>query len=167
MKNLLIIAIGGYLLFKIFTMFFGSPGSFDPVAEFKSELCDSRIQKVDSSKLKGKTILLYFSAKWCPPCQQFTPILVKFQQKHRDKVEVVFISSDKNKSEMSAYIKSKRMDAFYCVDFNSPLRGALGKQFKVKRIPSVVVISPKGEVASMNGRDHIYRSRELPEEWTQ
>ena len=166
MKKLLIIAVCLFIGFKVASMLDSTPVGFDPVVELGSELRDSSAQKADSSKLKGKITLLYFSAKWCPPCQQFTPILVKFQKKHRDKVEVVFISSDKSSVEMKAYIKAKRMDNFYCVDFNSPMRGALGKQFKVKGIPSVVVISPSGEVASMNATNQIFRSRELPEEWT-
>ncbi|KAH9319325.1 hypothetical protein KI387_021094 [Taxus chinensis] len=30
------------------------------------------------SELVGKTVRLYFSAHWCPPCKGFTPQLIKF-----------------------------------------------------------------------------------------
>mmetsp|Transcript_119915 Transcript_119915/g.274753 ORF Transcript_119915/g.274753 Transcript_119915/m.274753 type:complete len:81 (-) Transcript_119915:67-309(-) len=32
---------------------------------------------VDTSSLDGKTIGLYFSAHWCPPCRGFTPKLTE------------------------------------------------------------------------------------------
>jgi thiol-disulfide isomerase/thioredoxin len=30
-----------------------------------------------SEALAGKTVVLYFSAHWCPPCRAFTPQLAK------------------------------------------------------------------------------------------
>ena len=30
-----------------------------------------------SEALAGKTVVLYFSAHWCPPCKAFTPLLAK------------------------------------------------------------------------------------------
>merc|ERR1712013_942318 len=46
-------------------------------------------------------LLLYFSAHWCPPCKQFTPILRDFYQEVEDQgVEIIFVSSDRSPSEM-------------------------------------------------------------------
>jgi len=50
---------------------------------------------------------LYFSAHWCPPCRGFTPELVKFyqvvKQKFGDKLEIVFVSSDRSESDWKGY----------------------------------------------------------------
>lgn len=49
--------------------------------------------------LEGKTILLYFSAHWCPPCRQFTPMLISFYKQlrlQRGDFEIVFMSRDKD-----------------------------------------------------------------------
>ncbi len=63
--------------------------------------------------LKGNRLIgLYFSAHWCGPCRAFTPKLVQFHQKCKEKnlpFEVVFISSDKNENEMKAYMREEKM----------------------------------------------------------
>jgi thiol-disulfide isomerase/thioredoxin len=46
---------------------------------FQGPLLDSNGKEVDKSVLAGKTIGIYFSAHWCPPCRGFTPKLVEFR----------------------------------------------------------------------------------------
>merc|ERR1711939_1243973 len=62
---------------------------------------------VELSDLKGdgKVIGLYFSAHWCPPCRQFTPMLVDAYKKHlkAKNLEVIFVSSDKSPQEFAEY----------------------------------------------------------------
>ena len=45
---------------------------------FKEALGDKFLKgdgTVDATAIAGKTLGLYFSAHWCPPCRQFTPML--------------------------------------------------------------------------------------------
>ena len=58
---------------------------------------------VDVSELRGagKTIGLYFSAHWCPPCKAFTPKLVETfgaVKAAGKQFEMIFISSDRSAS---------------------------------------------------------------------
>ena len=50
---------------------------------------------------------LYFSAHWCPPCRGFTPELAKFYKQMKEKVgdrlEIIFISSDRTKNDWQGY----------------------------------------------------------------
>ncbi len=45
--------------------------------------------------LQGKYVGVYFSASWCPPCQRFTPMLIKaYSDSLKGKnFEIVFVSA--------------------------------------------------------------------------
>ena len=45
---------------------------------FTHGICDSSGTAINIDKLKGKTVLIYYSASWCGPCRAFTPKLVEF-----------------------------------------------------------------------------------------
>ena len=53
---------------------------------------------VSNEELKKiEVIAFYFSAHWCNPCRDFTPILTKFYDvvnKKEKRLEIVFISHD-------------------------------------------------------------------------
>ena len=67
------------------------------------------IEDSTENALANKIIGLYFSAKWCPPCREFTPKLAEIHQelvfKRKTEFEIVFISFDKSEEEMFAYMK--------------------------------------------------------------
>lgn len=69
--------------------------------------------KVAISSLCGKDRVLgiYFSAEWCPPCKGFTPKLVDFYNKLKEKddnskFEIVFVSWDKDESTFTEYFNT-------------------------------------------------------------
>lgn len=77
---------------------------------FQSLLGDNLMGKSGEVKTEniggeGKTVGLYFSAHWCPPCRGFTPKLAEFYKKyHKDKnFEIVFVSSDKDENQFKGY----------------------------------------------------------------
>lgn len=74
--------------------------------------------------LDGKIVGLFFSAGWCPPCQQFVPLLCDLydQLKARNaNFEVVFLSFDKNAEDMESYFRSKHRD-WYCLPFDDSFK---------------------------------------------
>ena len=76
---------------------------------FQGPLLDSNGQEVDKSVLAGKTIGIYFSAHWCPPCRGFTPKLVEFRNSNKKDFEVVFVSSDRSPKAQMEYMKGSKM----------------------------------------------------------
>ena len=74
--------------------------------------------------LNGKIVGLYFSAGWCPPCQQFTPQLGELYEELKNRnanFEIVFLSFDKNADDMEGYFRSKHKD-WFVLPFDDPLK---------------------------------------------
>ena len=53
-------------------------------------------ETVEYDELEGKTLGIYFSAHWCPPCRQFTPRLGSMWSHHLKAkgMQMVFVSAD-------------------------------------------------------------------------
>ena len=103
---------------------------------------------VDS--LKDRTVMLYFSASWCPPCRAFTPALISFYNKHHTSknFEVVFCSWDSNEEEFNAYYKTHPWLAMTRRDVDE-----LSSQLQVRTIPSLIVIKgDTGDIITREGR---------------
>ncbi len=48
-----------------------------------------------------KKVLIDFYAEWCAPCKKMTPYLLKMQKEMRDKIVIIRLDADKNKSLLS------------------------------------------------------------------
>ena len=122
--------------------------------KFPPKLLNTSGKTVDAAAaLKGKTVLIYFSASWCGPCRDFTPQLIKFYKSaaKRNNLEIIFVSLDKSSADMMKYMKNDKMP-WLAVPFNSPMRNMLRQEFKVNGIPTLVVLDSKGKVISKNAR---------------
>merc|ERR1712187_631511 len=129
-------------------------------------------KKVQTVKaLSGKVVALYFSAHWCPPCRQFTPVLAKIYAKAKQKnlpFEIVFVSSDDSAQEQREYMKEMH-GPWLQLPYDSPQRNALKQWFgcfgakeqpnwpEVQRrsgIPSLVIVS-------RDGKEHVFDAGEF------
>ena len=104
--------------------------------------------------LAGKIIGIYFGAKWCPPCQTFTPGLVNFRNANSEEFEVVFASADYSKSDQLVYMNNKLME-FPSTECKTPGSESLYSKYGVTGIPSLIIVSPDGSVISTNGRHEV------------
>ena len=114
------------------------------------QILDSKGQKVSRDNLAGKTVGLYFSAHWCPPCRKFTPQLVKFRDSNQEDFEVLFVSSDRSPKDQMKYMKETKMK-WYTLGHRSKEANALKKKYTVRGIPSLVIVSPEGETITTKG----------------
>lgn len=119
-------------------------------------LHNAKGEEVALDTLKGKTVALYFSAHWCPPCRAFTPSLVKFRDAHADDdFEIVFISLDNSDGEKKTYIQEMDMKWLTVPGASSPEAQKLAQKFQIRGIPSLIVLGPDGSVVTENGREDV------------
>ena len=108
--------------------------------------------------------VLYFSAHWCPPCRQFTPILAQQFSIYRQassKATVIFVSGDRSFQEQLNYMREAHGD-WPAVRCDSSLTSRLNSVFQVRGIPKVVVVKvSNGECISQDGRQDIMQNGAL------
>lgn len=111
-----------------------------------------------------KVIALYFSAHWCPPCRQFTPLLKAAYEDYKsnhssdNKLSVVFVSGDRSQDDMLSYMREAHGN-WPGVAPGSPLQQSLNTAFQVRGIPALIVVDINGEILSREGRQEVMSMR--------
>ena len=110
--------------------------------------------------LKDKKVLaFYFSAHWCPPCRQFTPVLARSYDQARQAglaggVELIFVSSDRSEQEMMSYLRESH-GHWFALPHGAREAQSLSSQYGVRGIPALVVVAMDGTVVSKDGRQEV------------
>ncbi|MFO7936404.1 MAG: thioredoxin-like domain-containing protein [Kiritimatiellia bacterium] len=138
-------------------------------AMFGDKLRTTHKKQVSVDVLTDKLIGVYFSAHWCPPCQVFTPRLVKFYDSLKaagKPFEIVFVSSDRSRDAMYEYMEEMKMN-WFALPYGDSHRDLLSKRFGVRGIPTFVVLNSKGETITTNGRGEVMRGTSAFDAWEQ
>jgi len=89
------------------------PSVFDEALDGNLVILDGkRLKKHELASKPTKYYLFYYTASWCPPCQAFTPSLVKFYKANKpnnDEFEIILVTSDRDEEDMEKYAISKDM----------------------------------------------------------
>ncbi len=93
-------------------------GNVSVTSEEETASNASKDEIVDSSS--SKIIVIDFFATWCGPCKAMAPAMEQMQEKYGDKIIIRKIDVDEEQ--------------------------ALAQQYQIESIPTLVVISPSGEV---------------------
>jgi len=103
----------------------------------------------------GKVVGLYFSAHWCPPCRGFTPKLAEFYKKMKDRLEIVFVSSDNDEQQWAEYFGEMPWLALPFADC-SARDAALSEKYGIEGIPTLVLLDGKtGETIQADARSKV------------
>ena len=95
------------------------------------------------SELKGKYMLLDFWSSGCGPCIMAIPEMGELQQKYADKLTVVSLSSDAEKTWRAASARHKMTWKNWS---DKKQTAGLYMKYGVRGIPHYVLISPEGKV---------------------
>jgi len=90
--------------------------------------------------LRGKPVLLYFSASWCTACKMTSPTVDRFAKGHPN-VHVLGIAMEEEQ-EARAY-QAKNPRSFEVVAENVEIQ----KSYPVHALPTAVLIDAQGKVA--------------------
>lgn len=109
--------------------------------------------------LAGKRAIgIYFSAHWCPPCKQFTPILSAFYSGAcpQNDMEIIFVSSDRDQRSFDNYYESM---PFVALPYDQRAKKQeLSDRFDVSGIPAFIIVDAEGNIKSPEGRSDVMQS---------
>lgn len=92
----------------------------------------------------------------CPPCRGFTPILIEFYKSYAEEknLEIIFISSDRNKNAFEDYYKEM---PWLTLDYEDrKKKDDLTKQYQITGIPTLILFDgDSGEILCQDARDEI------------
>lgn len=95
---------------------------------------------------KGKVILVDQWATWCGPCKKEIPTFIQLQKKHGDKLAVIGISYDDEKTVVTDYLKKDNLgqQINYAIIFGADLKNSpFGTP---EALPALTIIDKKGNV---------------------
>ena len=98
------------------------------------------------SEHRGKVILLDFWATWCPPCRRSLPAIEKLYERYKGDPQVwVGTVNKENLSEgaLNTWLKKMRLNLPVIRD----PREEVSSRYRVRSIPTLVVINPDGRVS--------------------
>ncbi|XP_054461283.1 nucleoredoxin-like protein 1 [Anoplopoma fimbria] len=114
--------------------------------------------------LENRILMLFFASAECGNCRDFLPVLNDFFKRLKDPafieypklLALVYISLDQSKTQQDRFLKELHKKVLFLA-FDDPYRRELQAKFKVKDVPTVVVLRPDGSILSKNAVPDICR----------
>ena len=92
---------------------------------------------------ENKIVMFYFSMHNCPPCREFTPLLVELYNdtnENRKQLECVFLSGDQDQNLYNEYFGEM---PWLALPFKDERMKPAAKHFGVRGLPRLVVLNAK------------------------
>lgn len=117
---------------------------------FGNDLFDAEGKKVPVNKaVKKKYLGIYGSASWCGPCKLFTPRLIQFYEKNKNKLDIVLIGYHWTKEDVSSYMKKYKMP--WAGTYRTENVEEFIQKYKIEGIPDFRLFNSEGELLISNG----------------
>ncbi|XP_068607093.1 nucleoredoxin-like protein 1 [Brachionichthys hirsutus] len=107
--------------------------------------------------LENRIVMLLFASATCSKCQEFVPVLNDFYKRLKDPAYIeypkllalIYISLDQSEEQQEKFLKALHKKSLF-LGFKDPYRKELQAMFKVKDVPTVVVLRPDASILSQN-----------------
>ncbi len=118
-------------------------------------------ETVDSSKYRGKPVLIVFWASWATPVKQDMPELVKLYEKHKkDGLEIIGVNLDNDRAEVVAFLKEQRISWPQIFEAGG-MESRLAVDYGIILLPSMFLVDSDGKVVNRNLRTSAEVDRQL------
>lgn len=151
---ILVLGVLGYLGYK-FVWQAPKFSEGEEISNFTAELANGN--SFELKELNGNYVLLDFWGSWCAPCRQDNPNIVKLYNEFNGKrfndaegFEVVSVAIETKKERALAAIQKDGLIWSYHIILLDRFKSAIVKEFGVREIPTKYLLSPNGEVLSVN-----------------
>ena len=104
---------------------------------------------------KAPLICLFFTAKWCSPCEIFAKDIIEVYDDANEGekvIEIIQLSFDKTEQEFKSCISDK---PWIFIPFNDERIEAIANKYEVRSIPVFLLLDGNGNVISENCRKEI------------
>jgi thiol-disulfide isomerase/thioredoxin len=97
---------------------------------------------VSLASLSGRVVVVDFWAQWCDPCKDELPELNKLQKELGDKVSIVTVNIDKQRTNAEKLVRNLGLSLDVLLDPS----GAVAATYDLPKMPSSYIIDKKGVV---------------------
>ncbi|XP_047434789.1 nucleoredoxin-like protein 1 [Mugil cephalus] len=114
--------------------------------------------------LENRILMLFFASADCDKCQRFVHVLNDFFKRLKDPAYIeypkllalIYVSLDQSEEQQERFLRDLHKKVLFLA-FEDPYRKELQTMFKVKDVPTVVVLRPDGSILSPNAVQDICR----------
>jgi thiol-disulfide isomerase/thioredoxin len=109
---------------------------------------DFKLKDLDGNEFtlagaRGKVVMLDFWATWCGPCRRELPSIEKIYQEYSKAGVIIAGVNDEDSGKVKGFVKQNKYSFPTLMDSSRKVHAA----FRVRAIPSVLIIGPDGVIA--------------------
>lgn len=93
---------------------------------------------------RGHWVLLHFWGMWCPPCFEQMPLLEKWTDQYRGKLDIIGIDVNDEPDKLHNFVARRKFP--YPILLGGQLRQGVAAEYNIFAAPTNILIAPDGRV---------------------